>query len=626
MSLSSLRGDLIAYDTETTGLNPWRSQAYLRYGMCPARPFAFAFCDRFGNSAYVRWEVDPKTRRVIPEPKSRKFMADMLGDPSIVKVGHNLMFDIRMSRKSKIKFDWKKIHDTQFMSYVFTGGSLPAYGLKELGKLWLEIGDEDQKDLEASAIKGRARGKKKGWKIARKETHGQKYVRADYWLADWKLCKKYAIGDVERTMLIYLGLKEEFEPYMQDIYDMEIQLSREVYLMEAAGIPVHPNKLKSLRKWYGFYAAKWLKVAHANGGKGMNFDSPKQMVAKFCGELGFKTKNRTKTGQPSVDNSELKRLSEKSKLAKAILEYKVGHGMISKFINSYERFMVKEGDIYVLHPNFRQIGTKTARFSCSDPNMQQAAAEDSVKKQADVGLKPREALGPRPGNFWYLPDYSQMEVWIFAFQANDPIMTKALLSGEDVHLATSKQVWGDRSDFEDNKKLYRKKGKTMQFLKQYGGTSKAGSELMNCSRSEAQDAIDLYDERLPGVNRFVRKMSDLAERQGYIENPFKRRTLVDHDRSYTAVNYLVQGTCADIMKRAMIRIPKMLRKKWPQCRMILTVHDELAIEGSLKNHCPQLRKDIIREMQRDSKLVGLPVPLPVSMKYTETVWSEAKEI
>lgn len=626
MSLSSLKGNLIAYDTETTGLNPWDSAIFKKYGMYPARPFAFAFMDKYGNSAYVRWEVDPKTRKVIPEKKSKSAMSEFLKDPSIVKVGHNLMYDIRMTRFSGIEFNWKLIHDTQFQAYVFTGGSLPSYALKPLGKLWIDMPEEDQKDLEKSTIEGRARAKKKGWKIANKETHGQKYVRSDYWLADPYLCKKYAIGDVERTMLIHLGMNEAFEEYMQKIYEMEIALSKEVYLMEKAGIGVYPEKLKALRKWYAFYAAKWLKVAEANGGKGMNFNSPKQMVSKFCGELKLKTKKRTATGQPSINNDELKRLSEKNKLAKAILEYKVGQGMISKFINSYERFMVEKNGIYTLHPNFRQTGTKTSRFSCTDPNLQQAASEDSVKKRADVGLKPREAIGPKPGYFWYLPDYSQMEVWIFAFEAEDPIMTKALLAGEDVHKATSMQVWGDRYDFKEKAKLYRKKGKTMQFLKQYGGGASAAADLLDCSKSEAWETINLYDERLPGVNNFVRKMASIAEQQGYIENKFGRRTVVDPNRAYTAVNYLVQGTCADIMKRVMIRLPKVLRAKWKGSSMVLTVHDELAIEAPLKYHCEDLRKDIIKEMQRDSKLLGLPCKLPVSMKYTQTVWSEAKEI
>jgi DNA polymerase-1 len=628
MSLSSLKGNIIAVDTETTGLNPWGS--YARYGFYPARPFAFSFCDEKGNTAYIRWEVNPKTRQVIPERKTLKAMSQLLGDPSIVKVGHNLMFDIRMSRKSGIKFNWKLINDTQFMAHVYTGGGLKNYKLKYLSEIFLGISDQDQKDLLDSVKATRRKVKNKNWKLATAETHGTGYINSDYWLGNPELCKKYATLDAERTMLLYLGFIKYLQKYpeLEKIYLSEIKLAKAVYKMEHRGVKIDKLHLIELKKYYEKYAKSWLKKAHKLGGQDLNFNSPKQMVEKFCHEKKYKTKKKTKTGQPSIDNAELQRLAEiqKDPLAKAILEYKGAMGMITKFINPYNKFMVKQKNNWVLHPNFRQCGPITGRFSCSDPNLMQVADEKSIKKKADIALKPRELFCPRPGYIWYLPDFSQMEVWVFAFQAKDKIMTKALLSGKDFHSITAEYIWGEYPDWERNKKKYRKKGKTMMFLKQYGGGVRAASELLNCSAQEAQDTIDIFDRRLPGVNMFIEKISYQAEIEGDIKNAFGRAYKIDRDQYYKAVNYLVQGTCADLMKRAMIRLDKFFRKNHTDCHLLLTLHDELIIEVPRALHSKTLQNKIIKLMQKDSAKVGIPVPMPITMKITETRWSAAKEV
>lgn len=631
MSLSSLNGKVLIYDVETTGLNPWRSLIYSKYSMEPARPFAFAFMDELGNKAYIRWEVDPKTRKVIPVKSDQRKMSDILRDPSLVKIGHNLGFDIRQTRMSGMEFDWTRIHDTLPLSHVYTGGSLQVlthYALKPLCKHLLGIPEDDQTKLLESVKKARTLAKKKGWALSNKETHGKDFIKSDYWLGDPDLCRTYALKDVYRAGCLFFAIIDEIKkvPQRYNTYLREIAFLKEIYRSETRGVRVLPETLDSLEIFYEDYMKKWKKVADREGGKDLNFNSPKQMVNIFCHQKGYKTTERTATGQPSIDAAELKRLSEKDPLAKAILEYKAGDDMLTKFINPYRRFMEKRSDSeWVLHPSFRQCGTATGRTSCADPNLQQAAAEDSAKKKADIGLKPREAIGPRKGHLWLMPDYSQMEVWIFAFDAGDPILTKALLNGEDIHTATSTQAWGDEPDFKERAKYYRKMGKTLQFLKQYGGTAKAASRLLECSKAEAQDVIDRYDERLPGVAAFVERMTLKAESEGSIENVFGRWSPFEPEWAYKAVNYSVQGTCADIMKRAYIRLAKYLRQN-KLGHVLANIHDEIIIELPVKNCTPQLLKEIIKLMQKDSKRVGIPVPLPVGMKKTLTVWSKAEEI
>ena len=555
-------------------------------------------------------------------------MSEILGDPEVTKIGHNLSFDIRMARLSGIKFDWTKIQDSMFLAHILTGGSLFNYGLKPLAEEYLGINDNDLVELMASVHTARRLARKKGWAISNEETHGKEHIKSDMWLGDRELCKKYALLDAERTMLLYLGMRKELveEPQLLEIYNTEIELTKVVYGMESRGVRVFPEDLARLKKFYGDYREKWRKVAENNGGKGLNFNSPKQLVNLFCVQRKHKTKKRTDSGQPSVDGAELARMAKKDILAKAILEYKAGDGMLSKFIGAYERFMAFENGVWVMHPNFHQCGTKTGRFACSSPNLQQAAVEDSAKKRADIGLKPREAIGPRPGCLWYLPDFNQMETWIFAFAAKDKVLMDALLSGQDVHEAVARQVWGTAPDYGRNKKLYRKKGKTMMFLKLYGGTSKAASELMDCPREEAQIAIDEFDYRLPGVNAFIEQVSSMAEQRGYIENMFGRQYYIDRRYSYRAVNYLVQGTCADIVKRAMVRLGRKFRKDGQGVRLVLTIHDELPIEVPRPAHSVGLQREIIRTMQADSGRLGIPVPLPVAMKISDGRWSNAEDV
>ena len=631
MSLSSLKGNLISFDCETTGLNPWSSLIFKKYNISPARPFAFSMYDAFGNSAFIRWEVNPFNRKVIPNIKDIKNLNEILQDPKIMKIGHNLAFDIRMSRMIGIKFDWTKIHDTAIMAHVLKGGvsGCFSFGLKPLSKEWLGISEDDEKDLLESVKKNRIKGKSLNWAIANKETHGDKCIKADYWLANEDLLKEYALKDAERTMLLYLGMRDSFkeEPELFNVYlKTEIPLLKTVYRLEHTGIRCYPEKTKELRKFYEDYVIKWRKEADKQGGKGINFNSSIQLRKVFCDKLKLEIKNTTANGNPSIDSDELLRLSEKSPLAKAILECKAGNSMIVKFLNSYDKLRTSTKPSLV-HPSFHQCGTRTARFSSSDPNFQQLASPDSVKKKADIPLRPREAFGPRDGNFWYMPDYSQMEVWLFAFQANDPILKKALLKGLDIHEFVGKMMFGHLKDWTPGKTVYRKKGKTIMFLKQYGGGPSAYMNFIGCDYGQAIKDLNEFDLKFPGVNKFINQLSEQVMENGFIINPFGRIATIERSMSYTGVNYLIQGSCADIMKRAMNRLDRLFLMKYKrEVKLVLTVHDELAIEAPLKYLKTNLKEDIISAMQKDSSIVGLPVPLPVSIKLTSTTWADSKEI
>lgn len=621
----------LSVDTETTGLTTWGD--FKRWGFYPARPFAFSFCDWDGETEYIRWQVDPFTRKVLVVEKDLVRLRLLLGDSKVTKVLHNASFDLRMLRTIGVETKGT-IHDTLIMMHVFTGGSELSYALKPLCVKYMGFSDDDETELEESVQVARRKGRKLGWKVAEEGINGKKPVKADFWMADPKLCEKYAVQDAERAMMLFRLLKPEIEgnPDMLDVYLKEMKLTKVVTRMEDRGTRVFPEDLVRLRKDYTEYMAKHLKDAEAHGGKGLNFQSSKQMVKKFYTELKIPVK-LGKTGNPSVDGDKLVEIAEKHKnpLARAILEYRGGAKMINGFIDPYERFRIEEKPgTWVLHPNYRQCGPVTGRFSCTEPNLMQVASETTGRRRTEITLKPREAFGPRDGYIWYMPDYSQIEVWVFAFLSQEKAMMEALLTGRDFHGAVAEKVWGGYPDYAEKKSYYRKRAKLLMFCKLYGGGVNKVAYLTDSTPDEAKRFVAEYDNELPGVKTFMRKMVSQAERDGKIINPFGRTYFIDPGFAYKAVNYMVQGTSADILKNAMIRVQDMLDARWDGVRshhqLLLTLHDELGIEVPLKYHSKRLMREIITEMQRDSAKVGLPVPLPVDFDIVRKRWNKSVEL
>jgi DNA polymerase I-like protein with 3'-5' exonuclease and polymerase domains len=339
-------------------------------------------------------------------------------------------------------------------------------------------------------------------------------------------------------------------------------------------------------------------------------------------------------------------------LAKAVLEYKAAQQTISSFLDVYDRYAVQErwedlvsyyqkiadtegvefseeelkdlyggpdayGNVWILHPGYKQTGTITGRLSCSDPNLMQVASETTGRRKADIQSRPREAFGPRPGCIWYLPDYSQIEVWLFAFLSEEEKMQAILLSGRHFHTEIAFQVFGTKKDFKEHKEYYVKCAKLIMFAKLYGGGIAKIASLLKSSPEAAKSFIQQYEEELPGVPRFMRKMINTAMRDGVIYNPFGRRYTFEPHYAYTSVNYLIQGTAADVMKNALIRVHAVLKEKWPMVRLLLTIHDEIAIEAPKALHCRELMRDIVAAMQGDQEILNLPVPLPVEMKIVD---------
>lgn len=445
--------------------------------------------------------------------------------------------------------------------------------------------------------------------------------------------------------------------------------------MENTGVRIHRPRIHKLIKFYRDYKKEQVAIAAQHGGKGLNYKSTPQMTKVFyeqrrhfpiytktwnkkLGRLNYSLNGDAKLKMAVGYIIEAREWADREAkddvlpigakwmrnkrtgaryikvppdpLAKAVLEHNAADQTISTFLEVYRRFWVKESPgVWILHPNFKQTGAKTGRLSCSDPNLQQVASETTGRRKADIQSRPREAFGPRPGYMWYLPDYSQIEVWLFAFLSGEKKMQEALLSGQDYHGGIGKRVFGNRADFLDSKDYYRKCAKLIMFCLLYGGGVPKAAKLLKTDVDTAQEFVSDYHRTLPGVRKFMDTLINEAKTKGEIYNPFGRRYLLDPDFAYRSVNYLIQGTAADVMKNGLIHIFDMLKKKgyWKRgVRLLITVHDEVIIEVPVRMHCLDLMSDIIWAMQEDSKRLGLPVRLPVEMKIAGTRWSKPTKI
>ena len=232
---------------------------------------------------------------------------------------------------------------------------------------------------------------------------------------------------------------------------------------------------------------------------------------------------------------------------------------------------------------------------------------------------------------------------MFAFASNERAMMDALLNGEDFHYATAKAAWGQRDNFctcgmglgvarELHEKgclvkWWRQRAKMLLFSRLYGGGIKKVAELIRCTLREAEEFVEQFNENLPGVARYMERLVEEVQETGRLINLFGREYIIERRKAYKAVNYMVQGSSAEIMKRAIVRVARFLDQEYRGSYVIGTVHDELIAEIMREHHSMDLMRRVVRLMQADSDAIpNLTIPLPVGMKYTTTNWSHAKEV
>lgn len=672
----ALPDKLLFFDTETTGLFPYPTEARRRLGIAPDRPFMFQIGNSDGDVVVFRGSVHPKTRAVRYDKcqSELKWLREQISNPRMRVVMHEALFEQRMTAQSDLGFQWHcKIDDTKIMARVANSDEM-SYRLKDLSAKYCGMDRDDERALKKAVAGARRRAKKRGWATASRETHGKGSAYADYWLPELDmLVREYGSLDVVRTILLFRLYRDALQKNtrnkgrLQEIYDWERQTLRTCRRMERYGMTYLDKTGLELKTFYGNYMREHRSKIETLGYPDLNLQSPVQMTKVFITDMGRTTEHKTKGGKkslpkPKIDAEQLMAWARGSNagadvdgdgpdgctISRSILEWKAGKKVI-EYLDSYEFFRCRRLDgSSVLHPAWDPGGARTGRFSCHDPNLQQIASAETSRRHSHIRARQREAFGPRPNYLWYMPDYSQIEVWAFAFVAKEQSMIEALLSGLDFHLSTAAAAWGHRKDFctcgvdrhwfqklprEVHKKgclikWWRQRAKMILFSRLYGGGTKKIAFLIRCSLAEAQEFIEDFNDNLPGVKRYMDDLVEEVRETGRLVNLFGREYPIERDRAYKAVNYMIQGSCAEILKRALVRIDRYLEETYDdRSHLVGTVHDEIVLEILHNHHSVSLMKKIISLMQYDSaRIPNLTVPLPVGMKMTTTHWSAAKEV
>jgi DNA polymerase-1 len=389
-------------------------------------------------------------------------------------------------------------------------------------------------------------------------------------------------------------------------YDVELPLAGVLATMELDGIRVDTGLLERLSS----EADAELEALHARctelAGQEFNVSSPRQLETILFDELELPVIKKTKTAR-STDHGVLEELARLHPLPQAILEYR----SVSKLKSTYLDALPREvnPDTGRIHTRYNQLVAATGRLSSSDPNLQ------NIPIRTEMGRRVREAFIPADGWSMLAADYSQIELRVLAHLSRDPALVEAFSRGDDVHVQTACALFGVRP--EEVTKDMRGQAKTVNFAVIYGQTQFALARNLKIERSEAQRYIDAFFDQYSGVKSFLDEIVEQARANGFVTTLLgRRRTLPDiRSRNHNlragaeriARNTPIQGTAADIMKVAMVRVQRELDKRRLESRMVLTVHDELVFESPPSEH-EELEALAVKHMQT---AVPLSVPLPV---------------
>ncbi len=578
--------DGFAFDTETTSLN------YMQ-----AEIVGVSFAVRPGEAAYVPLAHDyPGAPSQLPRDEVLARLKPLLEDAAKPKLGQHLKYDMNVLANHGITLRGVR-YDTMLESYVLdstaTRHDMDSLALKYLGRRTTHY--------EEVAGKG---AKQIGFEQVPVEQAGP-----------------YAAEDADITLRLHETLWPRLceQPLLKQLFEeVEIPLVPVLSAMERNGVRVDTDQLRRQSEELTHRIAEIEAEAHRVAGEAFNLGSPKQIQHILFDKLGLPVKAKTPKGQPSTAESVLQELALDFPLPRLILEYR---GM-SKLKSTYTDKLPELIDPRTgrIHTSYHQAVTATGRLSSSDPNLQ------NIPVRTAEGRRIRQAFVAEAGNRIVSADYSQIELRIMAHLSGDERLLEAFAAGEDIHRATAAEVFG--VPLEQVSEEQRRSAKAINFGLIYGMSAFGLAKQLGIERGAAQAYVDRYFERYPGVKRFMDRTREQAKQEGFVETVFGRRLYLPEinagnaqRRQYaerTAINAPMQGTAADIIKRAMIDIHRWLQESGLGTRMIMQVHDELvfeAPEAEVETVCEQLR-------QRMSAAAELKVPLEVEVGIGAN-WDEA---
>mgnify|MGYP000630686748 FL=1 len=526
----------------------------------------------------------------------------ILEDPSIIKVGHNIKYDMLVfSQKRNGSINLYPVHDTMCMSYV-NDANRYSHKLDSLAKDFF-----DHETIKYDDVCGR----------------GAKQVTFDKIHPNDAL--NYAAEDADFCLRIFLALKEElFISKLNSVYErIERPLINVIANMEKEGILIDKSTLNALSIEFQDKLTLLQKKIYESCGEEFNIASPKQLGEILFEKLNLPQDKKSKTGNYSTSISVLEELSTKGfEIADLIIEWRTLSKLKSTYTDALQESINKQTKR--VHTSYSMASASTGRLASTNPNLQ------NIPIRTSDGRRIREAFIARDGYKLISADYSQIELRLMAHAANETEMIKAFNENVDIHSQTASKVFG--IPIEDLDSETRRSAKAINFGIIYGISAFGLSKQLSCSQSEAKNFIESYFDQFPKIKIYMDAMIENAKMKGYVETFFGRRIPIKginsknfQERSFAerqSINAPIQGSAADIIKRAMIKIHNVFQEKNIESKMLLQIHDELVFE------CPKDEintvSNLIKKEMEQANLPLFPLNIPIVVDFGEADnWSEA---
>ena len=572
------KSDTVAIDTETTGLDYIDSELV-----------GISISFNAGEGFYIPIKHNDESIIQLPLEDVINELKPLLENSEKKIIGQNIKFDKNILMKYGLKIASIK-NDTMMMSYVLDA-SATRHNLDALASYYLGYKTSTYEDVAGK---------------------GAKQISFDDVPID--IATNYAAEDADITLRLY----EELSPKLKNIEslnklneEIEIPLIEVLSDMERNGAILNAKVLNAQSKDLEERIIRLENKAYKLAGEEFNLGSTKQLREIFFEKLNYRVIKKTPGGQPSTDEKVLAELAEEYELPKVLLE----HRTLSKLKSTYTDKLPNQISSLSgkVHTSFHQAVTTTGRLSSSDPNLQ------NIPIRTEDGRRIRQAFEPSNGNKFISADYSQIELRVMAHLSKDPGLLSAFQEGEDVHSKTASEVFN--VGIEDVSSDLRRNAKAINFGLIYGISAFGLGKQLGITRNLAAEYMAMYFEKYPGVKQYMESTKESASQNGYVETLFGRRLYLKEINANNAlrrqaseraaINAPVQGTAADIMKIAMIRMYQALEKEKSEARIILQVHDELILDTPEKEIDRVI--ELTTEAMKEATLLDVPLEIDIGI-------------
>jgi DNA polymerase I len=575
---------MVCVDTESTSLDPMQATLCgVSLAVAPGEACYIPCGHRHGDGLAFEGGGEIVQMR---EADVLAILKPLLEDPAVLKVGQNLKYDALMFLQRGIRLD--PIDDTMLMSYVLEGG-LHGHGMDELSELHLS-----HTPIAFTEVAGKGKGK----------------ITFD--CVPVQDATKYSAEDADVTLRLHLLLKPKLgEIGKRTVYEtLERPLTMVLADMEREGITIDPEMLRRLSNDFGKIQGGLEIEIHKLAGESFNIGSPKQLGDILFGRMGMEGGRKTKTGAWSTDSDVLEDVAAQGhEIAKKVLDWRGLAKLRGTYTDALPGFInPKTGRV---HTSYAMASTSTGRLASTDPNLQ------NIPVRTEEGRRIRQAFIAAKGKKLISADYSQIELRLLAHIANIPQLKKAFAANLDIHAMTASEIFG--VPVKDMPAEVRRRAKAINFGIVYGISGFGLANQLGIAQSEASDYIKKYFARFPGIRDYMETTKQLARTHGFVETLFGRRIHIREINSKipgfrggaerAAINAPIQGSAADVIRRAMARVPEALAEKKLSAKMLLQVHDELIFEAPEKE--VEATASLVRGVMEKAALPALEISVPL---------------